>query len=359
MIELDGATGEGGGQILRSALTLSMITGQPFHIQNIRANRAKPGLMRQHLVAVQAAAAVSSAVVTQAQVGSTELTFVPQGIKAGNYEFAIGTAGSCTLVLQTLLLALLYADGPSTVRISGGTHNGMAPPAHFLQRAYCRVLKDMGASVDVELVRAGFYPAGGGVMTATVTPGAPLRQVALMAPGARVKGFAEAIIAGIAMDVARRELHVIGKGMGWDESQLLLRGLPGEHGPGNALVLTLESQHVTEVFTALGEKMVRAETVAKNVLQDVRRYIASGAAVSEHLADQLLLPMALAGGGRFTTDTVSQHAITNADVIGRFLPIAITFALDESGQQVGHRQVVTVNSTALRSDVDGVNLQVF
>lgn len=340
MIELDGATGEGGGQILRSALTLSMITGQPFRIKNIRANRSKTGLMRQHLVAVQAAAAVSNAVVTQAQVGSTELTFAPGRIQAGNYDFAIGTAGSCTLVLQTVLLALLYADGPSTVRISGGTHNGMAPPAHFLERAYGRVLKAMGASVDIELVRAGFYPAGGGVMVARVSPCARLQQISLMEPGPRVAGFAEALFAGIPLDVATRELDVIGKGMGWGEPQLLVRGLPAEQGPGNALVLTLESEHVTEVFTALGEKSVRAETVVRNVLQEARRYIASGAAVGEHLADQLMLPMALAGGGRFTADTVSQHAITNAEVVSRFLPVAISFTADEGGA----RHVVNIEA---------------
>jgi RNA 3'-terminal phosphate cyclase (ATP) len=347
MIELDGATGEGGGQILRSSLTLSMITGQPFRIRNIRANRSKPGLLRQHLVAVQAAAAISGAVVTHAEVGSTELTFAPGRIKGGDYQFAIGTAGSCTLVLQTVLLALLYADAPSTVRISGGTHNGMAPPAHFLQRAYGRVLKDMGATVDIELVRAGFYPAGGGVMIARVAPCAQLRQLALTAPGARVAGFAEAVFAGIALNVATRELDVIGAGMGWDERQLLVRGLPVDQGPGNALMITLESEHVTEVFTALGEKMVRAETVAKNLLQEVRRYMASGAAVGEHLADQLLLPMALAGGGSFTADVVSQHALTNAEVIARFLPVAITFSPASSG--VGVRQLVTVVRTGAAS----------
>jgi RNA 3'-terminal phosphate cyclase (ATP) len=338
MIELDGATGEGGGQILRSSLTLSMITGQAFRIKNIRANRSKPGLMRQHLVAVQAAAAVSDAVVTHAEVGSTELTFAPKRIKAGNYEFAIGTAGSCTLVLQTVLLALLYADGPSTVRISGGTHNGMAPPAHFLQRAYCRLLKAMGASVDIELVRAGFYPAGGGVMIASVAPCAQLEQLSLMEPGARVAGFAEAIFAGIPLDVATRELDVIGTGMGWGESQLLVRGLPAGQGPGNALMITLESEHVTEVFTALGEKSVRAEMVARQALQEARRYMVSGAAVGEHLADQLMLPMALAGGGCFTADAVSQHAVTNAEVIARFLPVNIGFARD------GGRHIVTVGA---------------
>ncbi|WP_426107789.1 RNA 3'-terminal phosphate cyclase [Massilia sp. TSP1-1-2] len=343
LIELDGATGEGGGQILRSALTLSMITGKPFRITQIRANRSKPGLMRQHLVAVQSAAAISDAVVTDAQVGSTELTFSPKRIKAGDYQFAIGTAGSCTLVLQTLLLALVHADGPSTVRISGGTHNGMAPPAHFLQRAYVRVLKAMGASVDIELVRTGFYPAGGGVMIATVAPCVQLQQISLMEPGKRVAGFAEALIAGVPLNVATRELEVVGMGMGWEESQLRVRGLPGDQGPGNALMITLESEYVTDVFTALGEKAVRAESVAKSVLNEARRYIASGAAVGEHLADQLLLPMALAGGGRFTAQTISQHAITNAEVIARFLPVHITFARDADGVGRAERHIVTVS----------------
>jgi RNA 3'-terminal phosphate cyclase (ATP) len=134
-IELDGSSGEGGGQILRSALTLSMITGQPFRIRHIRANRPKPGLMRQHLMAVRAAAAVCHADVTHAEVGSTELTFMPRAIQGGVYEFAIGTAGSATLVLQTLLPALLYADVPSVVRVSGGTHNPKGPPSHFIDGA--------------------------------------------------------------------------------------------------------------------------------------------------------------------------------------------------------------------------------
>ena len=344
MIELDGATGEGGGQILLSSLTLAMITGQAFRIKNIRANRSEPGLMRQHLVAVQAAAHISGALVTHAQVGSTELTFAPQRIVAGDYQFAIGTAGSCTLVLQTVLLALLYADGPSTVRVSGGTHNSMAPPAHFLQRAYVRVLEAMGASVEVELVRAGFYPAGGGVMLARVAPCVQLKCISLMEPGARVAAFAEAMFAGIPLSVATRELEVIGVGMGWNESQLLVRGLPGDQGAVNAVMVTLESEHVTEEFTDMGEKMVRAETVARHVLQEVRRYIASGAAVSEHLADQLLLPMALAGGGCFTVDSVSQHAITNAEVISRFLQVDITFAQEAQNARGGVRHVVSVKA---------------
>lgn len=325
MIELDGAQGEGGGQILRSALALSMITGQPFRLTNIRANRAKPGLLRQHLVAVQASATVCGAQVGGADLGSRSLQFTPGAIRGGDYVFAIGTAGSSTLVLQTVLPALLKADAPSTVRVSGGTHNAMAPPVHFLQRAYAPVLAKMGAEIDIELKRFGFYPAGGGELLARVTPCAQLRSFDLMEHGARLNGYAESFIAGVPANVAARELATIGSGMGWSEAQLLHCGLPGEQGPGNALLVTLEHANVTEVFTGFGEKSVRAETVAKHVLQEVRSYLASGAAVGEHLADQLMLPMALAGGGRFSTNVLSSHATTNAEVIGRFLPVSFVF----------------------------------
>ncbi len=329
MIELDGATGEGGGQILRTALSLSMITGQPFRITNIRANRSRPGLMRQHLVAVQAAAQVCSAAIGEASVGSQVLQFVPGKIRGGDYKFAIGTAGSCTLVLQTLLPALLFAEMPSVIQISGGTHNPMAPPAQFLQRAYGRVLAEMGAVVDIQLNRFGFYPAGGGELIARNAPCKQLQPIELLSPGERVAAYAESFVAGIPASVAQRELECIGRSMGWDDTQLLVRGLPADQGPGNALLVTLEHRHVTEVFCAFGEKRVRAEAVAKNVIGQVRDYLASGAAVGEHLADQVMLPMALAGGGRFTTNCVSKHAVTNAAVIARFLPVDIRF--DESG----------------------------
>jgi RNA 3'-terminal phosphate cyclase (ATP) len=329
MIELDGATGEGGGQVLRSALTLSMITGQPFRIANIRANRSKPGLLRQHLVAVQAAAEVSGATVTDAQVGSRSLTFVPGAIKAGDYRFAINSAGSCTLVLQTVVPALLFADAPSTVRISGGTHNPMAPPVEFLQRAYCPLLARMGGHVELTLERAGFYPAGGGTVTATVMSCAQLEPIDLVERGERRGGYAEALVAGIPGDVGQRELASVGAGMGWTEADLRMRGLPADQGPGNALLITLDYEHVTEVMVAFGEKSVRSETVAKTALHEARRFIASGAAVGEHLADQLMLPLALAGGGSFTTATMSGHAVTNAGIISRFLPVQ--FDMTESG----------------------------
>lgn len=325
MIELDGATGEGGGQILRTALTLSMVTGQPFRIRNIRANRPKPGLMRQHLVAVLAAAEVSGATVTHAQVGSTELSFVPGPIRAGDYQFAIGTAGSCTLVLQTLVLALLFADGPSTIRMSGGTHNAMAPPVQVLQHAYCPLLAAMGAEVGVELLRYGFYPAGGGSVTASVKPCAALRPITLTEPGRLLNGEAHAYVAGIPANIAIRELSAVASALGWSETQLHPRELPRDQGPGNALLITLEHEAVTEVFAGFGAKGISAEAVARQVATEAQAYMASGAAVGEHLADQLMLPMALAGRGQFTAVTVSEHAKTNAGVIERFLPVRVSF----------------------------------
>ena len=325
MIEIDGSQGEGGGQILRSALTLSMITGQPFRLTAIRAGRPKPGLLRQHLVAVQAATQVCGARTSSVALGASTLEFTPGPIRGGDYRFAIGSAGSCTLVLQTLLPALLHADGPSTVQVSGGTHNPLAPPVHFLQRAYGRIMAAMGARIEIELLRFGFFPAGGGEVRASVQPCARLQPIELLARGDRSDGYVESFVAGVPAGVAQRELDAIALGMGWSGEQLRLRGLPGEQGPGNVLLLTLEHEHVTEVFAAFGEKSVTAEAVAKRLLGEVRRYLKSGAAVGEHLADQLLLPMALAGGGAFTATSISQHALTNADIIARFLPVAIRF----------------------------------
>ncbi|KGF82215.1 RNA 3'-terminal-phosphate cyclase [Massilia sp. JS1662] len=325
MIELDGAVGEGGGQILRSALTLAMITGRPFRIRNIRANRAKPGLMRQHLVAVQAALQVCGGEATGAALGSQDLTFVPGPVRGGDYEFAIGTAGSCTLVLQTVLPALLKADKPSTLRLAGGTHNPMAPPVQFLQRAWCPRLAEMGARIDIQLERFGFYPAGGGVVLARVEPCAELRPRTWMTRGERRAAYAEAFVAGVPGRVAQRELECVGRAMNSGEDQLLVRDLPADQGPGNALLLTLDYEHATEVFTAFGEKSVASEQVARQVVQRARQYLMSRAAFAEYLADQMMLPLALAGGGSFTLDEVSMHARTNAQVIEMFLPVRFTF----------------------------------
>lgn len=319
MIEIDGAVGEGGGQILRSALSLSICTEQPFRIINIRANRSKPGLMRQHLTAVNAAAEICSAETAGAGIGSTQLTFRPGRLRAGNYSFAIGTAGSCSLVLQTVLPPLLTASAPSRIHLCGGTHNKGAPPFDFLQRAFLPLIARMGPQVSVDLVSYGFYPRGGGEIRVAINPTSSLIPLHLTDRGARTASYAEAYIAAIPIHVAHRELQTIGHRLNWAPEQMKLRGLPNDVGPGNAVSITIAHEHVTEVFTGFGERGVSAEVVAKGVAQEARDYLVNAAAVGPYLADQLLLPLALCGAGSFTTYEVSTHLKTNADVIEQFV----------------------------------------
>jgi len=325
VIEIDGSEGEGGGQILRSSLSLAICTQQAFRITNIRANRERPGLMRQHLTAVKAAAEICSAGLEGAELESRALTFRPGKLAAGDYSFAIGTAGSCTLVFQTVLPALLTAAGASRVRITGGTHNRGSPPFDFLARSFLPLLGRMGASVQLDLTRHGFYPRGGGEIRARIAPATRLAALNLRDRGAWIRGFAEAYVAAIPLHVAQRELEVIGRTLGWPQEQLLLRGLPNDVGPGNAVTITLEHENVTEVVTGFGEKGLRAETVAKDAAVAARAYLSASAPVGEHLADQLLLPMALGEGGCFVTAAITSHVRSNAAVIERFTARRVTF----------------------------------
>jgi RNA 3'-terminal phosphate cyclase (ATP) len=318
MIELDGSAGEGGGQMLRTALSLSMVTQTPFRIRNIRAGRAKPGLLRQHLTAVQAAGEISGAEVEGASLGSQDLSFRPGPIRGGDYSYAIGTAGSCTLVLQTLVPALWFADRPAQVRVSGGTHNPAAPPMDFLQLAWLPLVTRMGAITQLELLRHGFYPAGGGAVLAKVEP-SKLRSLILEKRGELRETNACALVAGVALQVAERELRCVTQAFEGVSTEI--RELPQREGPGNAMTLTLEHEHATEVFCGFGERGRPAEAVAAAVVRAARAYISSCAAVAEHLADQLVLPIALAGAGRFTTMKPSGHLLTNIAVIEQFLPM--------------------------------------
>lgn len=326
MVELDGSQGEGGGQILRTALSLSMITGRPFRIERIRARRSRPGLLRQHLTAVQAAAEICGAEVSGAQMGSLGLSFKPGRITGGDYRFAIGTAGSCTLVLQTILPALWFADGASSVLIAGGTHNPAAPPADFLIRCWLPLLRGMGVDMEIDLLRHGFYPAGGGEIRVGVRPVADWQGLDLEARGALREARATAVVAGLSADIARRELERVAAQLGGLEREM--RVLPAAQGPGNVVLVEMAYERVTEVFTGFGEKGVPAESVADGVARAARRFNQSEAAVGEYLADQLLLPMALAGGGSFTTSKLSSHLKTNVEVIERFL--AVRFQIDEA-----------------------------
>lgn len=329
MLDLDGSMGEGGGQVLRTSLALSMLTGTPVRLRNIRARRSRPGLMRQHLTAVHAASRVSGARVEGAEVGSREISFAPGPVQTGDYSFDIGTAGSATLILQTLLPALLHASGPTTVTIEGGTHNPLAPSFEFLDRTFLPLLRRMGARVQAVLDCPGFYPAGGGRFTATIEPVPRLSGVELLERGEVFGLRATALISSLPRHIAERELRQIEREAGWDPSSLEVREVESP-GPGNVLLLEVESEALTEVFAAFGEKGVRAEEVADRALAEMDRYLATGVPVGEHLADQLLVPLALAGSGSFITLPLSLHARTQIDLIPRFLDVRI--GVEEAGK---------------------------
>ncbi|MEW5853131.1 MAG: RNA 3'-terminal phosphate cyclase [Myxococcota bacterium] len=331
MISIDGSEGEGGGQVLRTALALSLVTGKAFQVVNVRARRARPGLMRQHLTAVQAAAEVGHARVVGDTVGSRELSFEPGPVTSGEWTFSVGTAGSATLVLQTILPALLTADGPSKLLMEGGTHNPLAPPFEFLTDAFLPLVGRMGPCVEATLQTRGFYPAGGGRFSVVVQPVRALQPFFLRGRGNLVKRGITVLVSQLPRHVAERETQLLRELLGWEEHELRIESVRNSPGPGNVLLARLEYENVTEVVCAFGEKGVRAEVVAEKLASDVRAYVDAGAPVGEHLADQLMLPLALAGGGGFRTRTLTMHAKTQAELIPRFLDVRVKTTPVEGG----------------------------
>jgi RNA 3'-terminal phosphate cyclase (ATP) len=330
MIAIDGAEGEGGGQVLRTALALSLITGEPFRIDNIRANRPRPGIMRQHVTAVEAACAIGGAECEELAVGASTLTFAPGRVQAGEHRFAVGTAGSTGLVLQTVLPPLMLADGPSRLVLEGGTHNIHAPPFDFLERVFLPAIGRMGPRVSARLIRYGFYPAGGGRIEVEIAP-APLRRVAFVDRGDLRRVEARALVAALPGEIAVRELTAAGEILGWSEEARHVVQLPQEMGPGNILMLEAEFEQASELVSGFGQLGVSAESVGSHAAKRMAGYLASPAVAGPYLADQLLLPMALAGGGRFTTVKPSRHTRTAAGVIARFLGIAIAIEARDDG----------------------------
>jgi RNA 3'-terminal phosphate cyclase (ATP) len=337
---IDGSMGEGGGQVLRSSLALSLLSATPFRITGIRAGRARPGLMRQHLVAVNAASEIGDAIVQGAEIGSTQLEFQPHGIRGGNYSFAIGSAGSTTLVFQTVLLPLLLgADTPSTLMFEGGTHNPMAPPFEFIARTFLPLLARIGGQVHVELTRHGFYPAGGGRWSARIEPSRRLERLELLERGALLARSARALVASLPPSVALRELDALAGALAWERAACRPHMVEGSCGPGNALLAFIESEHVTEVVTGFGERGLSAERIAAGVASEVARYLTADVPVGEHLADQLLLPMALGAGGVFRTVQPSQHCLTHLSLLKLFLGTSAVVA--QEGDDVWRIEVVS------------------
>ena len=315
--------------MLRTALGLSLVTGTPFRITNIRAGRAKPGLLRQHLTAVRAATEIGGADVTGDALGSKALTFRPRGIRPGRYAFDIGSAGSASLVLQTVLPAMLSAEGPTAITIEGGTHNPLAPPYEFLSEAFAPVLRRMGGALALTLSRYGFAPAGGGSLEARVEP-AKLAPLSLCDRGDLRRRSAHAIVSSVPEAVAQRELAVIHERLGFARSELETAHV-SSRGSGNALWVTLEHSHVTEVFIAFGERRLSAEKIAQQVVAEVEAYLATDAPVGPHLADQLLIPLALAGEGVFRTTAPTGHTRTQLGLIPEFLDVGFTVTEESSG----------------------------
>ena len=344
MIVIDGSEGEGGGQVLRTALSLSLVTGQPFRIENIRANRSRAGVMRQHVTAVEAACAIGGTECEELAVGASALSFNPGKVKPGEHHFAVGTAGSTSLVLQTVLPPLMLAEAPSRLVLEGGTHNIYAPPFDFIERVFLPILNRMGPQVNARLARHGFYPAGGGRIEVEIEPCRSLTRIDLLERGARVDVEARVLIAALPGEIAVRELEAVAKILGWPEERRGIEQLPDRTGPGNILMLEAKFEHVTEIMSGFGKLGVPAQTVGEQAAKRMAGYLASDAFAGPYLADQLLVLMALAGGGSFTTVKPSSHARTAAEVIGKFLPVAVTFE-----EKRGGHHLVTVSADHSRN----------
>ena len=318
LLEIDGAHGEGGGQIVRSALGLAIATGRGFRVANVRGRRAKGGLLRQHLTAAQAARAICGGVVSGDQLGSRELTFTPGPAVPGAYRFAIGSAGSTLLVVQALLPALVTTPGAWTLELEGGTHNPTAPSFEFFDRALAPLLRRMGVAVTATLHRPGFHPAGGGRITIAVAGCA--RPAALVVPerGAVEHRRVIALVANLARSIGEREVATACARLGWSPEHGCVDDVRSP-GPGNTVSIVIGSEQVTEVFTGHGAKGVPAERVAMAAADEAEAYLAAGVPVGSHLADQLLVPMALGGGGLFDTTAPTLHTTTQIDLVRWFL----------------------------------------
>ncbi|WP_332819765.1 RNA 3'-terminal phosphate cyclase [Sphingopyxis sp.] len=331
MIIIDGSEGEGGGQVLRYACALSLMTGEAFTIGNIRGGREKPGLMRQHVTAIEAACVIGGAECTGLAVGSNSISFRPGRVTPGDYHFAVGTAGSTALVLQTVLVPLMLADAPSRLVIEGGTHAMAAPPFEFIERTLLPVINRMGPTISARLVRHGFFPRGGGWIEVDIVPAA-LRPVECAERGALRRVGATAILAGIPFDVGDRELKTAAKTLpDWPPESFVTRQLPADQGPGNALLLEAVFDNVTEIMSAFGKIGVPAERLAKTAARRMAGYLACEAFAGPYLQDQLILPFAIAGGGHFSTVKLSQHTLTAAALVERFLGTGVRFAEHEDG----------------------------
>ena len=350
LVIIDGAQGEGGGQIVRSSLALSLVTCRPVRIENVRERRQKPGLRQQHLTAVHAAAEIGRADVEGAEVGSRAITFRPSTLRPGNYLFNVGTAGSTTLVLQTVLPALVTAAGPSKLILEGGTHNPWAPPFDYVAKAFMPLINRMGPHVRCELQRYGFYPAGGGRFTVWIQPSETFAGFDLLQRGPITSHRVRAIIANLPRHIAEREVRTIQSNTDWDHDCFEVEEIEEAAGPGNVVLIELESAEVTEVFSDFGRRGIKAERVASDALRQARAYLEANVPVGPYLADQLMLPLGISAwrggaqaGGAYRTVPLTQHAHTHLAVLRQVLGIAVDVSEDDESCVVRIGRVENTN----------------
>jgi RNA 3'-terminal phosphate cyclase (ATP) len=334
-VHIDGSAGEGGGQILRTSLALSCVTGKALHIDNIRAARRNAGLAKQHLVCVEAARGICDAKCQGAALGSKVLDFQPGSIRSGDYHFDIGSAGSASLVIQTVLPALFLAGQPSTVTVSGGTHNPMAPPFDFLCEAFLPAVAVAGFQAECRLIKPGFFPAGGGKMTINVQPWEEntSRAIELCEPLEHPQIYARIYTAKLPAHIAERQKRLLWQS-DFDVQDIEQIEVTDSAGPGNCVMIRLCSSSRTTVFTAFGMRGKPSQEVVGEVVAQAKDFSASGAAIDRFLADQLLLYMALSKRGCYATNELSTHLQTNMEIIQKFLPIGFNVQRHERAYRI-------------------------
>jgi RNA 3'-terminal phosphate cyclase (ATP) len=326
MIEIDGSYGEGGGQILRTSLSLSCLFKRPFRIFNIRKNRKRPGLMPQHLAGVRAAQDLSNAEVVGAQIGSAELSFSPRETKGGEFSFDIGTAGSTLLVLQTLIPSLIFSREKSTVILKGGTHVPLSPSFHYIAEIFIPILARLGLGIRLSIISYGFYPKGGGEIRAEVIPAEEIRPLRTMERGNIIGLSGYSGVGNLHLSIAERQRAALVERLRSRKDvacpatiELLDVNTPGQ---GTFIFLKSEFENSLAGFTALGERGKRAELVGEEAAQEFLRHYETGAALDSHMSDQVVLYLSMCKETSvFTTSCITRHLMTNlwaANLFHRF-----------------------------------------
>jgi RNA 3'-terminal phosphate cyclase (ATP) len=321
MLDIDGSIGEGGGEIVRTAIAASLWHGTPLTLQRIRANRSTPGLRPQHVAALRGAVAVSDGSVEGDEVGSTTVHFEPGTVRPGTYDFDVGTAGSAVLVARTLLPALAACDAPSEIRVTGGTHVRRAPPFEYLDRVYAFLLREMGVEMEATIESYGFYPRGSGTIRVDIAPPDDWSPLQLTRRGPLESIRATSLLADLPQHIAERELTTLEDALAdvldGPALERRTRRVHASASPGNALLVDVLSEEAIELVAEIGEKGLPAETVASRCADAVEAYLAVDAPIGAHLADQIPLLMAIAGGGLCRTTHLTSHTRTQLDLVPR------------------------------------------